>query len=329
MKSFVYRMSLAAVVLSLLLTSTAILAQKQKGKDIADTTVAADKAVGKILSIPARRQWDDNEGYCAETCIQSFAMYYGTYISQYRIRAMIDPKQHDGVLIGENEDEVLKNLRLTFEQWDYDKESTPQYKSYLAWTKQHLRSGHPVIGTVYMKGESDPDYDHTLPFIGFQSSHDSTGYYGDDKLIFYDNRPRSSFSRPFSTMFATRSQANVGTYDYYIPEKSDYGCSVTGIVDPQHETVPVQLSIDRWDEPVVVAGQKPVTLHGTLAIKSLVSGKKYSLLRYDDHSKVPEAKFLAKGGYAWRHQFTATGATQTISDDFMSSECVIYRCIAE
>ena len=130
-------------------------------------------------------------------------------------------------------------------------------------------------------------------------------------------------------MYATRSQANEGTNDYCIPEKCDYGCSLTGIVDPKHETVPVRLSVDRWDEPDVVAGEKPVTLHGTLAIESLVPGKTYSLLRYDDYRKVPDSDFLAKGGYNWRHKFTATDSTQTLTDDFMSNGCVIYRCIAE
>ena len=69
---------------------------------------------------------------------------------------------------------MLDNLRLTYEPWDNDRQPRPQYQAYLAWTKQQLRDGHPVIGTAYMKGESDPDYDHILPFIGFQSSHDTS-----------------------------------------------------------------------------------------------------------------------------------------------------------
>ena len=321
-----FRLSFVVAVLGLF--STTSLAEKE---EIVARTVATGRftVATKILAIPARRQWDENDGYCAETCIQSVAMYYGTYVSQYRIRAMIDPDQQNEVLIGEDEDVVLDNLRMTYEQWDYDEQPTPQFESYLAWTKQQISNGYPVIGTVFMKGESDPDYDHVLPFVGFESAHDTTGYYGDDKLIFYDNHSRNQFSRSFSTMYASRLQTNEGTNDYCIPEKLDYGCSITGVVDLRHETVPVQLSVDRWDEPDVVAGQKPAAMHGTLTFKSLVPGKKYSLLRYDDYRKVPEAEFLAKGGYVWRHEFTAADATQTFTDDFMSDGCVIYRCIAE
>jgi hypothetical protein len=330
MNNILFRLSFIFAIPILYLLSIVSAPPKKEGDFVKTTaTDGNSRPIAKILPISARRQWDENDGYCAETCIQTVAMYYGTYASQSRIRAMIDPNQQDEVLIGEDEDEIFDNLRLTYERWDNDDQPTPQYKSYLVWTKQQLSKGYPVIGTVFMRGESDPDYDHILPFIGFQSAHDATDYYDDDKLIFYDNHSRNQFSRPFSTVYGSRSQANEGSYDYYIPEKFDYGCSIMGIADRQHETVPVQLSVDRWDEPDVVAGQKPVTLHGTLAIKFLVPGKKYSLLKYDDYHKVPKTEFLAKGGYAWRRQFTATSATQAFNDDFMSDGCVIYRCVAE
>ena len=79
----------------------------------------------------------------------------------------------------------------------------------------------------------------------------------------------------------------------------------------------------------MVAGEKAVAMHGTLTITFLTPGKAYRLLKYDDYHKVPEAAFVAKGGYAWQHAFTATSGTQTIADTFMSNECVIYRCVAE
>ncbi|MGO9107665.1 MAG: hypothetical protein ACLP9L_00400 [Thermoguttaceae bacterium] len=331
MKSLICRLSFVAAMVGLISLSAAFSADREKPQDVVDTAKSAgnSKSITKVLAIPARRQWHDNEGYCGETCIQSFAMYYGAYISQYQVRAMINSDQEHELVICENEDVVLKNLHMTYQQWDYDKQPTPQCKAYLAWTKQQLRDGHPVIGTAYMKGETDPDYDHILPFIGFQSSHDSTEYYDDDKLIFCDNYARSRFTRRFRTMDATRSDVAKGTYAYYIPRSVDYGCSITGIVDSHHETAPVQLNVDRWDEPDVVAGEKPVMMHGTLTIKALAPGKVYSLLRYDDYHKVPHADFLAKGGYAWRHRFTATGTTQTVADTFMSNDCVIYRCVAD
>lgn len=331
MKRFAFSFTSLIVVSLLFFLSTTSSAQKEKENGLVNTSVTteAPKLLSATLPIPARRQWDENKGYCVETCIQSFALYYGTYISQYQVRALIDPEQKQQVLIGKNEDVVLDKLHLSYETWEYDDHPLPQHKSHLAWIKQQLSEGHPVIGTVYMQGENDPDYDHAVSVIGFQSLHDATGYHDGDQLIFFDNDVPDPFNRPFNTLPAARSQVSGGSYEYYLPEGFDYGCSLTGVVDPKHETVPVELSIDRWDEPNLVAGQKPVTLHGTLTVKSLVPGKSYSLLRYDDHQKVPDAKFIARGGYKWRHSFAATDSTQTFNDDFTSDACVIYRCIAE
>ena len=77
-----------------------------------------------------------------------------------------------------------------------------------------------------------------------------------------------------------------------------------------------ELSVDRWDEPDVVAGEKRCHHAWNVTITSLVPGKAYSLLKYDDYHKVPDADFLAKGGYAWKHEFNATGTTQTFADTF-------------
>ena len=43
------------------------------------------------LDIPPRHQWDNYNGYCGECSIQQIGLYYGMYVSQYRIREIIDP----------------------------------------------------------------------------------------------------------------------------------------------------------------------------------------------------------------------------------------------
>ena len=199
MKGLLGRLSFVAAIVNLLWLLAAFSAEDEKAQDVADTPVSPGKpkVIRRILAIPARQQWDDNKGYCGETCIQSFAMYYGAYISQYQVRAMIDPDQKHELVISENGEVVLKNLHMTYQPWDGDQSAAPQCKSYLAWTKRQLSDGHPVIGTAYMKGENDPDYDHILPFIGFQSSHDATNYYDDDDLVFYDNYEDTAFTRSF------------------------------------------------------------------------------------------------------------------------------------
>ncbi len=284
---------------------------------------------GCILAIPPRLQWDQNLGYCGEASIQALAMYYGSYISQYQARAMVRPDQRQDVLIGTNETIVLDNLRLTYQQWDRRRQPVPQFKAYLAWIKQQLAAGHPVIATVFYPGGEFPDYDHIVPVIGFKSFHDKTGYWDDDTLFFYDNYETSRFSRAFKTLAASRAEADAGSLSYYVPRLEDYGCAVTGISDSNHETVPIQLGVDRRDEPYVVAGEEPAVMHATLAIRPLTPGRVYSLLRYDDYNVVPKADFLAQGGYTRKQTFTAATATEALTDTFMSNQCVIYRCVAD
>jgi hypothetical protein len=294
---------------------------------------SAAHIVSTLLPIPPRVQWPEHGGYCGETVIQSFALYYGTYVSQYQARAMCGPNQSvdNQLLVGVNDQKVLNNLHLTSQEWDFEHNPTPQYKDYLAWVKQQLEAGHPVIGTLYINGLHDPDYDHIVPFVGFTSSQDATSYHANDQLLFYDNflhdGSLKTFTRSFSSLPATRQEANHGSAQYYLPQQVDYGCAVTGIDDPNHETVPVRLTLDRPDEPDLIAGQKPVTLNGTLTISSLVPGRTYDLLRYDDYTKVPDSNFLAAGGYTSVQRFTATATTQTLYDSFESNGCVIYRCV--
>lgn len=296
-------------------------------KRVANAPIPSRPAVRTtLLAIPPRQQWDENGGYCGETSIQSVALSFGTYASQYRIRAFINPDQQAQLLIGVNEQIALRALRLTFDQWNFN-QPTPQAKNYLAWVKQKIQAGAPVIGTLYIRGMADPDYDHIVAMIGFRSSRDSKAYHPGDVLLFNDHFATAPLSRTFATLAATRRNANARSFLYAIPRRIDYGCAVTGIVDTLHETVPVRLQVDRSWEPDLIAGAQPVIMHATMSVQSLVPGKTYSLLRYDDPAVVPDSGFLANGGYAWARTFTATAATQTFTDQFLSNAVVTYRCV--
>jgi hypothetical protein len=280
-----------------------------------------------LLPIAPRQQWNENNGYCGETSIQSCALYFGTYVSQYRVRAFINPDQQSELLVGVNEQTALRALHLTFEQWN-SRNPVPQWQSYLAWAKRAIQKGAPVIGTMYIKGMTDLDYDHIVPIVGYRSSFNTRRYHGSDTLLFNDNFNTATLARTFGTLAATRRSANSGRFNYSIPSRVDYGCAVTGIVDTLRETVPVRLQVDRSSEPDLIAGAQPVTMNATLTIQSLVPGKTYSLLRYDDPARVPDSGFLAQGGYTSTRTFTATTATQTMTDQFLSSGVVTYRCVA-
>ncbi|QHI72348.1 C39 family peptidase [Aminipila terrae] len=179
-----------------------------------------------VLNLPAREQWANNHGYCGETSIQTDALYYGTYISQEMARKIAGSE----LLVSENDDELLNALKLDFDEWNYD-QKTPQYKSYLAWTKKHLQQGHPVIITVYVKDMEDPDFDHIVPVTGYISK-DADTFHDSDKLIFNDNFKKEPFTRTFQSMWDERSmKRNHSEYEYCIPKNVDYGVAITGIRD--------------------------------------------------------------------------------------------------
>ena len=67
-------------------------------------------------------------------------------------------------------------------------------------------------------------------------------YYDDDTLIFYDNYARSSFIRPFRTMYATQVGRDKGSLCRTTSRKM----TITAVPSPgswtfSHETVPVRI----------------------------------------------------------------------------------------
>jgi len=132
------------------------------------------------LDIPPRLQWDNNNGYCGECSIQQAALYYGTYISQYRAREIIDPTQVQDLWVPDHSGQVFDALRLSYQNWN-STAPTPQYQAYLIWTKAHLQQGHPVIITVFVRDGEDNDYDHIIPATGFTSPTTNT-YITTDRL---------------------------------------------------------------------------------------------------------------------------------------------------
>ncbi len=277
------------------------------------------------LNIPPRKQWDNNQGYCGECSIQQIALYFGTYISQYRAREIIDPTQQQDVWVPENSGPIFKALRLKCEIWDSTR-MKPQYKAYLVWAKGHLQQGHPVIIDVFVQGGGDLTYDHIVPATGF-SSVDATTYHANDRLIFNDNYWGQPYNRLFGSMYDTRAMTGNGNvYEYCIPRDVDYGCAVTGVKDSSGTTKPVSLTVDRWSEPNISKGAKPVVMTAKVKVRALTVGTSYALLRYDDYHKVPIDHYLTSS-FSRKTVFKATGTSQSFSDQFMSDRVVIYRCV--
>jgi hypothetical protein len=278
--------------------------------------------ITRILDIPGRLQWDNANGYCGEESIQMIGLYYGNYISQDVCRTVAGGE----VWVGDDNGEVaLDDFSFTINEWDYN-QATPQYQDYLVWAKQQLYNYHPVIITVFVQGMDDPDYDHIIPAIGF-SGADINTFNATDELMFNDCYTSTYYTRTFQSIWDTRSMSGNGAnYEYCIPMNVDYGCAVTGIKDVLHETKPVHIALDRWDEPNVTLGESPVILNATITTDSLTIGAKYALLRYDNYINVPSSGFAPAGADATVY-FVASATSQTFSDSFMSNSAVFYRCI--
>ena len=292
---------------------------------LACAAVAGDVRASVQLAIPCRAQWDDRNGYCGECTIQSIALYYGTYISQYRVREIISSNQTQDVWVPDHTGTIFDALRLNYENWNSGL-ATPQYQNYLVWTKAHLQQGHPVMITLFVQGESDTDYDHIVPATGF-TSVDTTAYHAADTLVFNDNYDSSSYSRTFGSIYDTRAMTGNGaTYEYCIPRDTDYGAAVTGIRDASGTALPVSVSVDRWDEPNVWRGEPLVQMNATIQVRTLTTGASYVLRRYDDYHLVPTNNYLSSACSS-STSFVATAATQTLSDHFSSGGTVIYRCV--
>jgi len=274
-----------------------------------------------LLAIKPRLQWPNANGYCGETSIQMCGLYYGNYISQTLCRTVAGGE----VLIDVNDTAALAAFSFTYREWD-PSATIPQYMNYLNWVKQYLQKKQPVIITVYIKGLSDPDYDHIIPAIGYSAPSVST-YSGTDALTYNSCFDTTSFTRAFSTLYDTRSMnGNGATYDYCIPKNVNYGVAVTGIKDPGRKTKPVHIVLDSLDEPNVSLGASPRIVKAWITADSLTPGSAYALLRYNNYQTVPYTGFSPSTASATVY-FTAAGTQVTVKDSFLSNTGVFYRCI--
>jgi hypothetical protein len=281
------------------------------------------------LDIPPRIQWPNANGYCGETSIQSIALYYGTWVSQQLARTLAGGE----VLIGTNSPQVLQALNFTFTQWD-NTGMQPQFQGFMVWLKSNLAIGYPAYFGAYLTdGNNDPDYDHIMPATGI--AYTNLSAYDPSDVLTYNDNFGDQIVRPASQLSATRASCSYNsTQGGCIPQGVDYGIAVTGVVDPQHVTLPVSLSVPTSSEPNVSQGASAAQLTGTVTVTGLTSGVMYSLFRYDDYTKVPSAASAAdyaSSSFTHRTDFTATGSAWTLVDPntFTSDGSSTYRCVAK
>ncbi|CAF1544013.1 unnamed protein product, partial [Rotaria sp. Silwood1] len=141
-----------------------------------------------LFDIPARLQWENNNGYCGETAIQAFGLYYGAWISQKLVRDI----NHGEYLLQKlstddkrNPTNTLTVLHFTYDEWDWKNSSQPQFYDYCSWIKRSIKQGYPVMFVAYLLYMHDELYDHIMPAIGIRY-RDTNKYDPNDVLVYFN-----------------------------------------------------------------------------------------------------------------------------------------------
>lgn len=315
----------------------------------------------KTNDIPPRLQWEANFGYCGEVSLISAGLYYGQYVSQYDARAIASKNANQStegsqLLLGVNDAYAAAQMHLTSMSWKNT--STSNTNTFLAWVKENVASGYPVVIGVYYNQRTfevsnapnagDGEYDHIVPVTGVSSKHPLTKpsvYYTDDEITFSDNglytpsgKPTYIYSYPFGSFQATRKEANSTAHPVYSLSRSgsNYGVAITGIIDRDGQALPVRLATNvNYEKPIMPEGSNtrpaPQDLTLTVTVSGLVPGVSYTLYRYNNFQSVPNAAFnagAAKAYKKWKINIKS-GSSLVMTEKIKSNEIAVYRAVPD
>jgi hypothetical protein len=94
---------------------------------------------------------------------------------------------------------------------------------------------------------------------------------------------------------------------------------VTGILDEDHVTLPVCLSVSAWNEPNThpAYNEHPIEMDGIMTVHKLTVGRSYILLRYSSYEHVPTKgninEFLSSN-FDEKHEFMANDIIYIYAD---------------
>jgi hypothetical protein len=347
-------------------TATSLAACSGAGRNVVPTAAAQPLAAGARQTsryaaandIPPRLQWMANHGYCGEVALISAGLYYGQYTSQYDARALASDglPQNEGksqLLLGGNDRRAARLMHLDALEWDTNTERSTD--EFLAWVKQNVVAGYPVVIGIYMNyyrfyGIHDPHagaiYDHIVPVTGVASRRPlgDPSYDASDTLTLSDSGVWSAdHSRPyvftygFGAFQRDREQANAKNGPIYSLDDGarNYGVAITGIADANHETLPVRVATNvDYERPAMKQGEAsrpasmPLVL--TVTVSNLQPSETYNVYRYDAFAKVPDGAFNAHAAAAAEHWVLKgpQSATYTFTEHIRSSDVAVYRAVA-
>lgn len=284
-------------------------------------------------ALPARVQWNANDGYCGETSLISAGLYYGQYVSQFDARVLANinfsPKdmQFYQILIGvpghktrnNNMELAAINMHLhytMFNNYPFAKRTT---KEFMLWVKNMVIRHYPtIIGvyenySVFQQNDADQEYDHIVPVFGITSfsslkkrpqvyDHTDVIYFHDNSLFgggnYYPNcfRYRMGF---FQKTRGAANQINAGIYSVSNNrnQQGNYGIAILGVKGKG--LYPVRLTTDpTYELPSIMNGsnKRPQRMQLKLGIEvsKLKPQTPYLLLKYAKFSDLPAADDFTK-----------------------------------
>jgi hypothetical protein len=307
--------------------------------------------------IPPRYQWNHNYGYCGEVSMISAGLYYGQYLSQYDARAAAsNAPQNEGrsqLLLGVNAMRAASHMHLAGIKWD--DRSRNEADRFLVWVKEHVALGQPVAIGIYMNQfrfyhkhnprAGSPQYDHIVPVVGIGSGHfgEKGRYFPSDEITFSDNgewgslhHARYFFTYRFEDFTKTRREANAPNGPIYsVASKArDFGIAVTGVIDREHETIPVRVATNlNYELPQIAEGSsrrpRPEPLVLTVTVSGMKGGAVYNLYRYNQLNAIPNSDFNTNAANAqqkWVITAPASGRF-VMTEQILSDEVAAYRAV--
>lgn len=301
-------------------------------------------------TLPPRKQWSANYGYCGETSLISAGMSFGQYCSQFTARKAASPhaKQSDPksqLLVGVNDSRAAKAMKLEAQTFDSAGQSSTS--KFISWIKGCVARGQPTAIGVFLnsarfseESPGDEEYDHIVTVTGIDAKK-SPGAgairFSDHGLYAPGGRSVFSFSLPLAGFLHNRSSANESAAPVYsLKDKPlHYGIAIAGVADRDRVTVPVRLAASRNDEPEMPNGSdippKPAPLKLTATVSIPDESVAYNLYRYDSFEKVPMRAFNAgadKAAEMW-HIPKHSGASFKISHDTDTGATVVFRAVPD
>lgn len=265
------------------------------------------------LGMPARMQYDEENGYCGEMSLQTNMLKHGAWIGQEAARGA-----GGGELNGLNYERAMKFLKIK-----YDVFRGRGYRAFFEWAKLRMNEGKGVVAVTYFRGARSPYYDHIVPVVGYKGA--PTGYSDDDVFLvnsLYD--PVTQERRAGDFWCNRRNKKDSLRSGGCVPDNVFVGYAIPGPVyagaGPR-----VELLVEGNREPGL---RRSARMDARVRVSGLTPGRPYKLHSIIDDPRAVPATARAARRLRGGRTFTPEGTTHEIPVTFQSIKTAYFICVA-